>query len=217
MLSLLQPEAMPGFKVVVRKPERGPLTGRTGHQRLPNVRDPLTGVDPLQTGADSSNQHRQYWRDRNYSEAVRKSDAQRDSAVQPAIAVLDSVSREREAASRQWLAEAMGQLDECSICAEEDELPLPSEDALKASRALLQRFAVHVTSQPDIYPMDESGIAIDFRTQDGGSGVLFIVDQDGSGAMFHCAAGMRGRLRVDDATQLPKAGAIQIFERVGIR
>ncbi len=217
MLSFLQSEAMPGSNLGVRKPERRPLTSKTGRQQLPNVPNHLNVVDPMQTGADPANRRRQNWRGRDYSEAARRSDTQRESEIQPAIAALDPVSRGREAAFRHWLDEATRQLDECSVCAEEDGLPLPSEGALKASRALLQRLSTHVSSQPDIYPMDESGIAIDFRAQDGRSGVLFVVDQDGSGAMFHCAAGMRGRLRVDDATQLPGAGAIQALGRAGIR
>ncbi len=116
-----------------------------------------------------------------------------------------------------WLAEAEMLLDECFICAEEDELLPPSSTAIASSRELLRKFSVCITSQPDIYPMDEAGVAIDFRTSVGKSGVLFVVDQDGSGTMFHCTEGVRGRVRVKDATRLIDEGAIANLERAGIR
>ena len=109
-------------------------------------------------------------------------------------------------------------LDECSICAAEEELPPPSGTAIARSRELLQRFSsACIASQPDIYPMDGGSVAIDFRTPDCRSGVLFVVDQDGSGVMFYRADGMRGRERVYDAVQFIEEGAIARLRRMGIR
>ena len=113
-----------------------------------------------------------------------------------------------EEASRQRLADAIAQLEECSICAAEGELPPRSGTAIAGSRKLLQTFSACIASRRDIHPMDLGSIAIDFRTPNGRSGVLFVVDQDGSSAMFCRTSGMRDRQRVDDAAQLIEEGAI---------
>ncbi len=204
----LQSEAIPGPRPAGRKREKMPRIGEGDHQRHLRSRNPPIGPSPRireqQLGSGFSN-----------DDPVRESDTRKESVFQPAFVALDQVSK-MEAASSQWLAEAREQLDECSVSAEEDGLPLPSEGALNTSWALLQEFSGHIASQPDIYPMDEAGIAIDFRTQDGRNGVLFVVDHDGSGAMFYCTAGLRGRLRIDDATRLPREGAVLMLRRVGI-
>ena len=122
-----------------------------------------------------------------------------------------------EDAPSQWLADAAAQLDECSICAAEEKLPAPSGTTIAKSQELLLRLSASITSQPDIYPMDEGSVAIDFRAHDGRSGVLFVVDHDGSGVMFYRTVGVRGRVRVDDATQLIDDGAIATLGRMGIR
>ena len=65
--------------------------------------------------------------------------------------------------------------------------------------------------------MDEAGVAIDFRTSDGRNGLLFVVARDGSGAMFYCTEGARGRMRAGDASQLFGVDTVAIFGRVGIQ
>ena len=187
------------------------------HQQNPDAGYPSIIIDPA-----SLNRGRRHRTEHNYNETVKDSDPGPEPVIQTMEQIFKVYFTARdttfltEAASKQWLAEAGEQLDECSSCAAEEELPPPSGTALIKSRELLQQFSVCIASQPDIYPMDKSGIAIDFRTPDGRSGVLFVVDQDGSGAMFFRTDGMRGRTRVEDATQLIKEGAIAKLRRVGI-
>lgn len=65
--------------------------------------------------------------------------------------------------------------------------------------------------------MDEGSIAIDFRNPESMSGVLFLVEQSGSGALFRRTKSSKVRLRVDDAADLlQKVGFVQL-KRVGIR
>ena len=120
-------------------------------------------------------------------------------------------------ASRLWLADVTVQLDECSVCAAEEGPHPPSETAIARSRDLLQAFSACIASQPDIYPMDLGSVAIDFRTPGGRNGVLFVVDQDGSGVMFYRTSRMRGRKRVDDANQFIEEGVIAELKRMEIR
>ena len=119
--------------------------------------------------------------------------------------------------SVKWLADAEGQLDECAGIAAEEGLHPPSEIAMTRSRHLLQLLSASMISRPDIYPMDEGSIAVDFRARDGSGGVLLLVDQDGSGVMFHRSAKTRGRVRVDDATRLIDKDAASKLKRLGIR
>ncbi len=207
--------------MVRRTPVGESINIEAGQQQVPQA-----GDSPIGAGPRSHKWRRWSVPGHNYNDPsglqtparILTTDPRPESAIQ--AAAVPHTTFPTETASRQWLAEAEEQLDECSGCAAEEELPLPSGTALTKSRELLQQFSASITSQPDIYPMDEGSVAIDFRTPDGRSGVLFVVDQDGSGVMFHCAEGMRGvrgRIRVDDASQLIDEGAIAKLRRVGIR
>ena len=116
-----------------------------------------------------------------------------------------------------WLETLLNELEECSASALDEGLEEPSELGLTKARKLLRTVSTRVTDQPDIYLMDEGSIAIDFRNPESKSGVLFLVEQDGSGALFHRTKNSRGRLRVADAANLLQEGGFLELERVGIR
>ena len=116
-----------------------------------------------------------------------------------------------------WLEESLNELSECSSCALDEGLEEPSELGLTKARELLEEVSAFVTNRPDVYPMDEGGIAIDFRNPEIRSGVLFLVEQDGSGVLFHRTKSSKGRLRVDDAADLLQEGGFLELKRVGIR
>ena len=116
-----------------------------------------------------------------------------------------------------WLQELLLELAECPSCAREDEMDEPSDLALSKAKELLEEVANYVSDRPEIYPMQQSSIAIDFRDADSKSGVLLLIEEDGSGALFHRTGNSKGRLRVDDAADLLKEGGIKELKRVGIR
>lgn len=116
-----------------------------------------------------------------------------------------------------WLEESLNELNACSDYALDEGLEKPSELGLTKAKNLLETVSTCVTDRPDIYPMDEGSIAIDFRNPETRSGVLFLVEQDGSGALFHRTKNSKGRLRVDDAADLLQEGGFLELERVGIR
>ena len=116
-----------------------------------------------------------------------------------------------------WLQESLEELAECPAYAREEEMDRPSDIALSKAKELLESVANYVIDRPEIYPMQQSSIAIDFRGPDSKSGVLFLIEQDGSGALFHRTCSSKGRLRVDDAADLVKEGGINELRRVGIR
>ena len=116
-----------------------------------------------------------------------------------------------------WLEASLNELDECSASALDEGLEKPSELGLMKARKLLEAVSTRITDRPDIYPMDEGSIAIDFRNPESKSGVLFLIEQDGSGVLFHRTKSSKGRLRVDDAADLLQEGGFLELERVGIR
>ncbi len=116
-----------------------------------------------------------------------------------------------------WLQESLQDLTECPSYALEEEMDEPSDVALAKAKELLEKVANYVIDRPEIYPMRQSSIAIDFRDPDNKSGVLFLIEQDGTGALFHRTGNSKGRLRVDDAADLLKEGGIRELKRVGIQ
>ena len=116
-----------------------------------------------------------------------------------------------------WLQESLQELAECPACAQEEEMDEPSDLALAKAKELLGKVAHYVVDRPEVYPMQQGSIAIDFRDPGSTSGVLFLIEQDGSGALFCRTGNSKGRLRVDDAADLLKEGGIRELRRVGIR
>ena len=116
-----------------------------------------------------------------------------------------------------WLQELLQELAECPSYAHEEEMDGPSDVALVKAKELLEKVANYVIDRPEIYPMQQRSIAIDFRDPGNKSGVLFLIEQDGSGVLFHRTGNSKGRLRVDDAADLLKEGGIRELKRVGIQ
>jgi len=116
-----------------------------------------------------------------------------------------------------WLPETLEELDDCPLYAQEEEIDEPSDVALAKARELLEKVANSVIDRPEIYPMQEGSIAIDFRSSRSKSGVLFLIEHDDSGALYHRTVNSKGRLRVDDAADLLKEGGFRELKRVGVQ
>ena len=116
-----------------------------------------------------------------------------------------------------WLEEALNELKACPELAVDEGMDKPSRLALKKTKVLLKTISKYVEDQPDIYPMDECSIAIDFRNPDLMSGILFLIENDGSGAYFSRTRKSKARTRVADAADLLDEGGLKEFERLGIR
>lgn len=117
----------------------------------------------------------------------------------------------------EWLAELLNELTECPAYAQDEDMAEPSDIALAKAKQLLEEISSYVIDRPDIYPMQERCIAIDFRSPESKSGVLFVIEQDGSGALYRRTENSRGRLRVDDAADLLSEGGNVELKRAGIR
>ena len=127
---------------------------------------------------------------------------------------IKTVSNEEEL-SDDWFTQVTQQLNDCPKFADEEDLLPPSKTALSKSAAVLQMTG-NIRSLPDIYTADESGVAIDFRTDDGQGSVLLIIGHDGSGVAFFSAVSTRGRIRCNDAMELIQDEVIALMGKVGI-
>jgi len=101
-----------------------------------------------------------------------------------------------------WLNNALEELADCPAAAVEEGVDKPSAPGLKKAEEVLRGISGFVKEQPDIYPMDRGGIAIDFRSPESRSSVLMVIEHDGSGALFYRTSGKKGRVGVDDAINL---------------
>ena len=121
-----------------------------------------------------------------------------------------------QARRESWLEEALEELATCPEDAIDDGFDEPSEIGLMRAKALIMDLAVHVESKPDIYPMDQGSIAIDVRHPSDMVGVLYLVEKDGSGALFFRSRKSKGRVRVEDAADLLKESGLSEMRRLGI-
>ena len=122
-----------------------------------------------------------------------------------------------DARKEAWLTDALSELAACPDRAVDEGLDEPSSLGLTKAETLLRQIAGHIEDQPDIYPMDEGSIAIDLRNPDVKSGVLFLIEENGSGALFYRTQKSKGRVRVDDAVDLLGEGGLLEIKRIGIR
>ncbi len=115
-----------------------------------------------------------------------------------------------------WLTDSLLELDECPTLAQEEELDLPSDLAIDKTASFLTEVSKYPVEQPDVYPMQESSIAIDFRNPHLPIGVLFLIEHDGSGVMFYGSQKSKGRTQVRDASDLLDEGGLHELQRAGI-
>ena len=134
----------------------------------------------------------------------------------PEPTVADRVSRSGVTA-KAWLSDALGVLHSCPADALEDDLNKPTTLALEKAELLLRKLAPYTNDGPDVYALDESNIALDWRNPDALSGVLFVVEADGSAVLYSRTRKSRGRIRVDDALDLLSEGALPELRKVGIQ
>lgn len=89
-----------------------------------------------------------------------------------------------------WLGDALSSLD--GIREESNHLgfDVPSDTAIQSARAFLDSLSQIVRQTPDVQPLQDGEIGIDFYNQTGRGGVLFVIEVDGSGACYTIANGV---------------------------
>jgi len=177
---------------------------------------------PSDSSDDSDTGHTDWRIAKNYNITAGWLQIQRAAVIQrqrqTPVAMPEAVpTSEASPTQRGWLQEALQQLGESSECAVDEGLSPPSDIAIRKTEVLLREMSECIGSAPDVYPMRDSCLAIDFRTPDGRNGVLFIIDQDGSGALFYPTRSQDGWTSVEDATDLFKKRGADELKRAGIR
>lgn len=127
-----------------------------------------------------------------------------------------NASRRTSKTSEHWLEAALTELADCLGEALDEGGHVPSENSIHKAKSLIEYISSFVNEQPDIYQFDEDSIAIDFRNPNLRSGILLLVDGDGSGALFTRNNESKGRLRVTDAESLLDESLISTFRKFGI-
>lgn len=115
-----------------------------------------------------------------------------------------------------WLEAALTELADCREEALDEGIEVPPEISFHNAKSLIEHISSFIEEQPDIYPMDEGSIAIDFRNPSMRSGIFILVDGDGSGALFTRSNESKGRIRVSDAKRLLNENLKSTFKRFGI-
>ena len=89
-----------------------------------------------------------------------------------------------------WLDDALSSLD--GIREESNHLgfDVPSDTAIQSAREFLNSLSQIVRQTPDVQPLQDGEIGIDFYNQTGRGGVLFVIETDGSGACYTLANGV---------------------------
>ncbi|GEM_PF-2438457 len=203
-----------------------PSHALTSHKREVHHRPQWQELD-LQRAFHSFAVDRVQWtgHERNYNGTVNRLPTSRTTIIQshehivltrsvvPVIVTISEASPTR----RTWLQDALRQLEESHECAADEKLSPPSTIAIQKTDKLLREMSECVEAAPDIYPMHESSLAIDFRTPDGRSGVLFVIEQKGSGTLFFPTRDSDGWSSVEDAADLFEKRGADELKRAGIR
>lgn len=134
--------------------------------------------------------------------------------VMPTV-VMPTHEIEADDSGADWLDEALEELGEACLDAEEQEYPPVTELALANAKRLLTDLARRVAEAPLVHSTPEGGIAIDFRNPERDAGILTICEPGGDGVCFYEFKGKRGRIRVSDADDLLEAGGWFAIRRAG--
>ena len=89
-----------------------------------------------------------------------------------------------------WLGGALEALEGIGAEALELGFDAPSEIAIRSARDFLESLAMVVRQTPDVQPLQNGEIGIDFYNQTERGGALFVVEIDGSGACHTVANGV---------------------------
>lgn len=118
--------------------------------------------------------------------------------------------------SANWLKDVLNELEDFPAYAQDEGIEEPSSTAIAKVKKLLTAISSEVMERPDVYPVEVRSIAIDIRSFERMSSALFVIEEDGAGVLFHRTENSKGRLRVDDATDLLSEVGIGVLRRVGI-
>lgn len=89
-----------------------------------------------------------------------------------------------------WLGAAVSSLEGIHDEALHLGFDVPSDTAIQSARVFLGSLSQIVRQTPDVQPLQDGEIGIDFYNQTGRGGVLFVIETDGSGACYTIANGV---------------------------
>ena len=109
---------------------------------------------------------------------------------------------EERSSTNTILRDALGDLEDVTVEAQEDQLPVPSATAFANARRILRQMYRIFPHRYEIYPMPDGEIAIDGACS-GGYSVVLLCDSDGAASCLVNMNGARRRASYSDAGLLP--------------
>ena len=124
--------------------------------------------------------------------------------------------------SAAWLPEAIRSLQGCIKEASEEGFDIPNDNTLTLAEEFLKILATRIQQPPDIQPLQDASIAIDFRkfrnpVVEGG--VTFTIEPDGAQVCYYRTRNFSDRTRisnVSDVKDILNASGWHALEQVGI-
>ena len=89
-----------------------------------------------------------------------------------------------------WLGDALNSLEGIRDEAMHLGFDAPSDTVIQSARVFLNSLSQIVRQTPDVQPLQDGEIGIDFYNQTGRGGVLFVIEVEGSGACYTIANGV---------------------------
>lgn len=124
---------------------------------------------------------------------------------------------QRDSVHASWLEEALRDLSEVSLEAEEEGMEVPDASTAMHTRNMLEVLSKRYDQLPYVQPIRDGRIGIKFENRGGKSNVLFIVEADGSGVMFAEIKSESHRHRASDVSKILPTGGYHAMDKAGIR
>ena len=115
-----------------------------------------------------------------------------------------------------WLPEALQSLHECVEEALEEGFDPPNDDTLALARGLLEALAAQIRQPPDVQPLQDASVAVDFRNPVVEGGVMFVIEPGGAGVCYYRTRVVRNRVRTSDVSEILNAGGWYALDQVDI-
>ena len=115
-----------------------------------------------------------------------------------------------------WLPEALQSLHECVEEALEEGFDPPNDDTLALARGFLEALAAQIRQSPDVQPLQDASVAVDFRNPVVEGGVMFVIEPSGAGVCYYRTRAFRNRVRTSDVSEILNAGGWYALDKVGI-
>ena len=117
----------------------------------------------------------------------------------------------------QWLGAALEDLRGCQTEAEEDGNPPSTSAALRDAETVLRALARTVHTAPQVYPLLEGEVAVEFHNPNAPHGVLLVAEAEGGASCVARTGGTSAQVQATSAGDLVAQGVLGLLAEAGIQ